>query len=89
MRTAAKTEPDIAEMRVDILRGRRQGMMHFVRAVAAHGPLRAGLSMEEAADNVFALSSGEMFTVLTADLGWSGDQYATWLAETLIATRLP
>jgi TetR/AcrR family transcriptional regulator of autoinduction and epiphytic fitness len=89
MRTAAKTEPDIAEMRAQILRERQHGMVHFVRAVAAHGPLREGLSIEEAADHVFALSSGEMFSVLTIDLGWSGDQYDTWLAGTLIATLLP
>jgi AcrR family transcriptional regulator len=88
MRTAAKTEPDIAEMREHILRERRQGMQHFVRALAAHGPLREGLSMDDAVDTVFALSSGEMFTVLTVDLGWSSEQYAAWLAETLIATLL-
>lgn len=89
MRTAAKTEPDIAEMRTHILRERRQGMQHFVRAIAAHGPLREGLSMDDAVDNVFALSSGEMFNVLTVDLAWTGEQYDTWLAETLIATLLP
>lgn len=89
MRTAAKTEPDIAEMRTTILQNRRQGMLYFVRAVAAHGPLRARLSMQEAADIVFALSSGEMFTVLTIDLGWSNDQYVAWLAGTLVTTLLP
>jgi TetR/AcrR family transcriptional regulator of autoinduction and epiphytic fitness len=89
VRTAAKTEPDIAEMRAAMLHGRQQGMMHFVRSVVAHGPLREGLSIEEAADSVFALSSGELFTVLTADLGWPGDRYVTWLTETLIATLLP
>ncbi|MBN1964994.1 MAG: TetR/AcrR family transcriptional regulator [Anaerolineae bacterium] len=89
LRTAAKTEPDIAELRDHILRERREGMGHFVRAVAAHGPLREGLSLEAAGETVFALSSGELFTVLTGDLGWSGEQYAAWLAATLIATLLP
>jgi TetR/AcrR family transcriptional regulator of autoinduction and epiphytic fitness len=89
MRTAAKIEPDIAEMRAALLRGRQQGMMHFVRSVKAHGPLRDGLSLEKAADSVFALSSGEMFTLLTVDLRWSSDQYVAWLTETLIATLLP
>jgi TetR/AcrR family transcriptional regulator of autoinduction and epiphytic fitness len=89
MHTAAKTEPDIAEMRAAMLHERRQGMMHFVWAVAAHGPLREGLNLKKATDSVFALSSGEMFTVLTADLDWSSDQYVAWLTETLIATLLP
>jgi TetR/AcrR family transcriptional regulator of autoinduction and epiphytic fitness len=89
IRTASKTEPDIAEMREQLLQGRRQGMAHFVRAVAAHGPLRAGLDIDTAADSVFALSSGEMYTVLTTDLGWSGGEYDVWLAEMLIAALLP
>ncbi|MCB9454113.1 MAG: TetR/AcrR family transcriptional regulator [Anaerolineaceae bacterium] len=89
MRTAAKTEPDIAEMRERMLQERRQGMVHFVRAVAAHGTLRGEMSIEAAADVVFALSSGEMFTVLTVDLGWSDEQYQTWLADAVTTAILP
>ncbi len=89
IRTAAKTEPEISEMRLGLLSGRRQGMRHFVRAVASHGPLREGASEDALADAVFALSSGEMFTVLTKDLGWTIDRYIAWLTEVLIATLLP
>jgi hypothetical protein len=64
-------------------------MAHFVRAVAAHGSLRNGMSIETAADIVFALSSGEMFNVLAVDLGWSGEQYETWLAGALTSALLP
>ena len=88
LRTAAKTEPDIAEMRTHLLEGRRDGMRHFVRSLMAHAPLRPGLDLDAAAEHVFALSSGELFTVLTGDLGWSGEAYEAWLAETLIATLL-
>ena len=88
MRTAAKTEPDIAELRGHILAARRDGMLHFVRSLAAHAPLREGLSLEAAAEHVFALSSGELFAVLMDDLDWSGEAYEAWLAETLIATLL-
>ena len=89
IRTAAKSEPDIAELRGRILSERRRGMHHFLLALAAHGPLREGLSLDEATDQVFALSSGEMFNVLTLDLGWSHDHYEAWLAETLITLLLP
>ena len=44
--------------------------------------------LDAAAEHVFALSSGELFTVLTGDLGWSGEAYEAWLAETLIVTLL-
>ena len=89
MRTAAKTESDIATMREQILLERRNGMAHFVRAVAAHGSLCKDLSVEKAAEIVFALSSGEMFNVLVNDLGWSMDEYITWLANAIIAALLP
>jgi len=83
LRTAAKTEPDIAALREELLAQRRQGMGVFVEVVQANTPLRDGLSAEAAADIVFALSSGELFSVLTADRGWPGDQYEAWLADTL------
>ena len=89
IRTAAKTEPDIAKMRLRLLNGRRQGMLQFVHAVAEHGSLRAEASEDVMADAVFALSSGEMFTVLTRDLRWTRDRYVEWLADALIATLLP
>jgi len=83
LRTAARTEPDIAALRADLLAQRRQGMRVFVEDVQTHTPLREGLSADEAADSVFALSSGELFSVLTVDRGWTGDQYVAWLADTL------
>lgn len=89
MRTAAKTEADIAEMRSNMLHERQQGMAYFVRSVMAHGSLRQELSVEEATDIIFALSSGEMFTVFTSDLGWSGEKYVKWLTDALCAALLP
>jgi AcrR family transcriptional regulator len=89
MRTAAKTESDIAEMRDTILQERRNGMAYFVRLLVAHGALREDLTTEKARDIVFALSSGEMFNVFIQDLGWSRDQYVVWLTNALIAALLP
>lgn len=88
LRTAAKTEPDIAALRADLLDQRRQGMLVFVQAVKLNTPLRQGLTTDEAADIVFGLSSGELFGVLTADRGWTGNQYEAWLADTLIRLLL-
>lgn len=89
MRTAAKTEAEIATMRERILQKRKEGMAHFVRAVATNGSLREDLNIEKAAEIVFALSSGEMFNVLISDLGWSSEQYTTWLTESIISAILP
>lgn len=89
MRTAAKTEPDIAQMRDRILRERQKGMIYFVRALVAHGDLCEGMTIEKAGDIVFALSSGELFNVFIQDLAWSKEQYTLWLTEALTAALLP
>ena len=86
MRVAAKTEPDLSEMLQNILESRVHGMEEFIRYLAANGPLQADISLAEAAETVWAISSAEVYSLLTADRGWSGDQYEQWLVKTL--TRL-
>ena len=83
MRVAAKTEPDISEMLQNILESRVHGMKAFIRYLAANGPLRDNLSQAEAAETVWAISSAEVFSLLTTDRNWSGDRYEQWLAKTL------
>jgi AcrR family transcriptional regulator len=89
MRTAAKTEPDIAELLNRLLRERLSGMTDFIAALTSNGPLRRGLSQPEAAETVWAITSAEVFSLVTADHGWSGEQYETWLANTLTRLLLP
>jgi TetR/AcrR family transcriptional regulator, regulator of autoinduction and epiphytic fitness len=86
MRAAAKTEPDISTMLQKILHDRVGGMKVFLRAVLSNGPLRNGLTLEQAAETVWAVSSGEVFSLLVMDRGWSQDKYQKWLADSL--TRL-
>jgi TetR/AcrR family transcriptional regulator of autoinduction and epiphytic fitness len=89
MRVAAKTEPDIAEMLQNLLNARVHGLMFFVRALMATGPLRHGLTPEEAAETVWALTSGEVFTLLTVNRGWSEEKYKPWLVDALTRLLLP
>jgi AcrR family transcriptional regulator len=86
MRTAAETEPDIAELIGGLLRERLQGITQFVRWLAANGPLRDGLTVEDAAETIWTLSSAEVHQLLTVDRGWSDERYEAWLKDTL--TRL-
>ena len=89
MRAAAKTEPDIAELQRSILDSRLEGMMFFMRSLLQNGPLRDGLTPEAAGETVWALTSGEVFTLLTATRGWSEAAYTRWLTETLTRLLLP
>jgi hypothetical protein len=38
---------------------------------------------------VWTLTSAEVFLLLTANRGWSRDQYADWLGDSLIRLLLP
>jgi hypothetical protein len=83
MRVAAKTEPDIAEMLQNILESRLQGMLSFIQYLIANGALQADITPDEAAETVWAISSAELYNLLTVDRGWSGERYEQWLAKTL------
>ena len=89
MRGAAKTEADIAAMLQKMLVERVEGMKVFVRALQSNGPLREGLTLEAAAETVWALTSGEVYTLLVQDRGWSAEKYQRWLADALARLILP
>jgi AcrR family transcriptional regulator len=89
MRTAAKTEPDIAALLQRILDERVQNMIQFVGWVAANGALREGLDVAAAGETVWTLTSAEVYRLLTVDRGWARDRYAQWLATTLVTLLLP
>jgi AcrR family transcriptional regulator len=86
---AASVEPDIADLRQQLLSGRLHGMRVFVRGLAAHGPLRAGLSESAAAETTWAVTAPQLFRMLTRDLGWNGDRWTAWATEMLAAALLP
>lgn len=89
MRAAAKMEPDIAEMLQKVLDERVGGMKFFLRALMENGPLREGYTLDSAAETVWAVSSGEVYTLLVTDRSWEVQKYVTWLAETLTRLLLP
>jgi AcrR family transcriptional regulator len=83
MRIAAKTEPDIAAMLQQILASRYHGMEKFIEYLSSNTTLREDLSKTEAAETVWAITSAELFNLLTIDRGWSGEKYEQWLVKTL------
>lgn len=89
MRSAAKTEPEIDDLLSHVLKERRQNMGIVIQHVTANGPLRAGLSQDQAADTLWSLTSPEIFRLLTVDRGWSKQQYIDWLTDSLIRLLLP
>ncbi|MCG2786568.1 MAG: TetR/AcrR family transcriptional regulator [Anaerolineae bacterium] len=83
MRVAAKTEPDISDALQNVLENRVHGMEEFIRYLTTNGSLQEYLTLGEAAETVWAISSAEVYSLLTIDRGWSGEQYQQWLAKML------
>jgi TetR/AcrR family transcriptional regulator of autoinduction and epiphytic fitness len=89
MRAAAKTEPDIAELHQKILNERMTGMKVFVTALSSNGPLQDGLTLDDAAETVWALTSAEVYTLLVKDRGWEVEKYRKWLIDALSKLIIP
>jgi AcrR family transcriptional regulator len=89
MRGAATTEPEIAALLQSLLSARRENLGMFVQGLVQNGPLRAGLSADEATDTVWTLTSAEVHHLLRVDSGWPLERYTQWLGDTLILVLLP
>jgi hypothetical protein len=57
-------------------------MRKLARELDDAGGLRAGVSVEEAADVIWATNSSELYVLLTVERRWSPLRYERWLAET-------
>ena len=89
MRTAAKTEPEIAELSKNILEQRQHNLAIFVQRLSAHSLLRQGLDDAQATEIVWTIASPEVYNLLTVDRGWSTERFAQWLGDTLTRLLLP
>jgi AcrR family transcriptional regulator len=89
MMDAAKVEPDFERIVEKLNKQRLEHMALAVQQIAANGPFRDNMDETYARDIVWTLTSGEVFLLLTRDLGWSKQKYADWLADSLIRMLLP
>lgn len=76
-------DPEVAAMRQRQDTMRHAGYRDVLAVVAAKEPLRAGVSVDEAADVMFVLLSPEVFRTYTVDRGWSARRYRRWVTDAL------
>ena len=62
---------------------RLDGCMQVIKALADHGALRSGLSVEEAADVLATTLSPQSFLAFTVDRGWTVEHLGSWLKDAL------
>ena len=89
MRGAAAVDPDIAALRTRMQEGRHDNMRQLVSWLTSNGPLRDGMSEEDAAAIAWAVASPEVHGLLRVGRGWTQERYREWLAATLTRTLLP
>jgi AcrR family transcriptional regulator len=81
LRDASTTEPEAHQVWQEISERRATNMRRLVRDLRDSGGLRSGLSVDQAADVLWAMNSSEMYVLLTGERGWSPRRYENWLTE--------
>ena len=89
IKSAARSEPKLAELLARMQKNRFANMEVLAQSIAARGPLREGVGIDEAARTIWVLSSAEVRQLLLQHGGWSEERYEKWLADVLIAALLP
>ncbi len=89
LRDAATTEPEAKQVWQEISRRRAANMRKLVEDLNAAGGLRADLSIDDAADIIWATNSAEVYVMLTVERGWPPQRYQEWLADTWCRLLLP
>jgi len=69
LRTAGAVAPELAELASLVEARRRENQARLIASLHEQGVLRAGLSVEEAADIVWALSSSDLYRMLVVERG--------------------
>jgi AcrR family transcriptional regulator len=89
LRDAASTEADAAAVWREISDRRAANMRRLAAELAEAGGLRAGLSIDDAADFIWATNSPELYILMTTERGWTPERYEEWLADLWSRYLLP
>lgn len=68
---------------------RRTTHRAFIQMLLDNGPLRPGLSLDDATDTYSALSNPGTYSFLTRRRGWTADQFETWISDCFEHLLLP
>jgi len=82
-RTAAHQDPELRALYLALHAGRRRNLALFVGSLARNGPLRRGLTVEAAIDDVFRLVSPELYLLLIEVEGLDSPAVARWVEDAL------
>ena len=88
-RDAAVGDPEVAATLEQLSAARLERMTVNACGLAKAGHLRPGITVEHAADIMWALTSDGLYELLVLRRGWTPERYGQFLAQTLTNTLLP
>jgi AcrR family transcriptional regulator len=88
VRSAAVSDPQIADLREQMAEQRRERMSHNAARLLATGQVRPTLTREQVRDVLFTYTAPELFEILVLDGGWSLQSYGDFLHRGLRAQLL-
>lgn len=89
IRSAAGADPEMADLLAEADEQRLRRMQQNARTLHERGDLRDGITLEQARDVLWTISSPELYELLVLRRGWSVDRFAAFQAEQMIAALLP
>jgi AcrR family transcriptional regulator len=88
-RSASGVDPRVRVQWTQIQQERFGGAKGFVGILSAKGPLRDGLTSEDAADLVWVLIDASLYHRLVIERSWTTSRFQAWLTATMQAQLLP
>jgi AcrR family transcriptional regulator len=85
----AAIEPELKSLWAEIESSRNAGQGRFVGMLAERGALRPGLSVDEARDGLWTLTSLAVYDMLVGTRRWPVERYEAWLTSSLVHLLLP
>ena len=89
IRSAADTDPEMADLLTEVDEQRLGRMGRNARTLYERGDLRDGITLDQARDILWTMSSPELYELLVVRRGWSLDRVASLQADVMIAALLP
>jgi AcrR family transcriptional regulator len=84
LRTAGVVALELATLARQIEERRRQRQAYLITDLHEQGMLRHGLSLEEATDVLWSLTSYDLYRILVIERQWEASRYEIWLTTLLI-----
>lgn len=89
IRSAAATDSSMADLLARSDAHRLERMEHNARFLADRSFLKDGVTLAEATDVMWVVSSPELYELLVLERRWTSAQFAAFVAQTMSAALLP